>query len=648
MNNNVLISTSILNAFWENDKKDTLDLLLPFFKYSIAKNTKVGDKLDTIKITKFFKSEFGYDFVPSNIVKLMLNRLSPKILERKDNKYYLKVSLCDEIDKFDSKRKVYKERSSKIAVALLDFLTINYKGCSYTENNVNTALISFFVLKGICIIRDTEMLRLLKSSDDKLNYCIAQFILQEKKNDSEIFSYIVDMVKGFFISSAIYIQPNNESVSKAKFKNLCCYLDTSIVLNALGLKTNEEQIAATELLDMLKKENAVLCMFEHNFEEVSDIIKAYKLCLVDPYNNRSTHTLEFFDEYQYKSNDVERFLSLLRSKITSLGITIVGNPCYDEYLIDEQRFTEHIKNNITYRKDKALKRDVDSVSAIYRLRKRKFDRSIERCKHIFVTSNVKLVNVTNYYFKKEIKDNVPLLISDLNLSAISWLKSSSTNQNYPKNKLIENAVSSIAPSTQLMGLFFEKIDKLNAEGGISAEEAAIYRTNLFCKRELAKETQGDPDRMDEEMLNSIFDRFKESISINEKEQSELNYQKYLEQKEQASKPKRKALNEIEKEGEKAEKNAKLFYWILYWITTCIIALIGIYSIIIGIDSKAHFLFSGIFAIAIDIWGMIDLIFGKKSIADKIINRKIFMHKTRKMDKKRKEYEVLFGNLENFD
>lgn len=32
MNNNVLISTAMLNAYWEKEKKDTLDLLIPFVK----------------------------------------------------------------------------------------------------------------------------------------------------------------------------------------------------------------------------------------------------------------------------------------------------------------------------------------------------------------------------------------------------------------------------------------------------------------------------------------------------------------------------------------------------------------------------------------------------------------------------------------
>jgi len=46
MNNNLLTSTAMLSAFWEEENKDILDLLTPFVKYSIAITTKVNDAID--------------------------------------------------------------------------------------------------------------------------------------------------------------------------------------------------------------------------------------------------------------------------------------------------------------------------------------------------------------------------------------------------------------------------------------------------------------------------------------------------------------------------------------------------------------------------------------------------------------------------
>ena len=40
MNNNVLTSTAVLSAIWKTRNMDLLDLMLPFFEYSIAKKNE--------------------------------------------------------------------------------------------------------------------------------------------------------------------------------------------------------------------------------------------------------------------------------------------------------------------------------------------------------------------------------------------------------------------------------------------------------------------------------------------------------------------------------------------------------------------------------------------------------------------------------
>lgn len=56
MNNKTLISTAMLSAYWEKEKKDTLDLIDPFIKYSIAKTTTVGNAIDIPQLSAYFKS----------------------------------------------------------------------------------------------------------------------------------------------------------------------------------------------------------------------------------------------------------------------------------------------------------------------------------------------------------------------------------------------------------------------------------------------------------------------------------------------------------------------------------------------------------------------------------------------------------------
>ena len=306
MNNNLLISTAMLNAFWEQNQKDTLELLIPFIKYSIAKNTPVGHELNVSKIIEFFKLEFGYESMPNNVVTLLLNRLCPDILDRQKTRYKLKVSLDKDVLNFEKGHACFGERRTKVAVALKDYLNDNFASLgAQDENSSMQALISFFITNGMCVIREADLLELLKKKDDTFKYAIAQFIVHEYKKKSAVFSYIEDMVKGFFVSTVISLQPQNPTMPQSKFKGLKCFLDTRLILNALGLHLPDGKESAMQLLSMLKEKGAELCCFEHTLGEINDILDAYKMTLLNPGNSRSTHTLERFDADNYKVDDVE-------------------------------------------------------------------------------------------------------------------------------------------------------------------------------------------------------------------------------------------------------------------------------------------------------------------------------------------------------
>lgn len=63
-------------------KKDTFELLVPFVKFSIAKTTKQGEEINFSSLLEHFRKEFGYETIPSNVITLILNRMSPKVLEK--------------------------------------------------------------------------------------------------------------------------------------------------------------------------------------------------------------------------------------------------------------------------------------------------------------------------------------------------------------------------------------------------------------------------------------------------------------------------------------------------------------------------------------------------------------------------------------
>ena len=144
MNQNVLVSTAMINALWDKHHKDTLDLMLPFLKYSIAKTTKVGVQLNIDKVIEVFKEEFGYDSIPYNVIITMLNRLSPSVLSKKDREYKLVAPLDKEYADFEKRKTLYKDHRNTVGSALANYLN-EYVAPIAKPYDAESALAAFIV-----------------------------------------------------------------------------------------------------------------------------------------------------------------------------------------------------------------------------------------------------------------------------------------------------------------------------------------------------------------------------------------------------------------------------------------------------------------------------------------------------------------------
>lgn len=88
-NQNALTSTAMLAAIWEHERKDTLELILPFVTYSIGKEFSVGNRVDITYISTYLSTNLGFYDIPHSVLHKAFKRLSKrKILERKNLEFF--------------------------------------------------------------------------------------------------------------------------------------------------------------------------------------------------------------------------------------------------------------------------------------------------------------------------------------------------------------------------------------------------------------------------------------------------------------------------------------------------------------------------------------------------------------------------------
>lgn len=88
-------------------------------------------------------------------------------------------------------------------------------------------------------------------------------------------------MKGSFLASALLYAELGDVLRK--LENVTFYLDTSLLLRALGLSGQPDLIAARELLDLLYASNGRLDCFRHTLDEMSR-------CSMVPHRTRSSFT----------------------------------------------------------------------------------------------------------------------------------------------------------------------------------------------------------------------------------------------------------------------------------------------------------------------------------------------------------------------
>lgn len=373
------------------------------------------------------------------------------------------------------------------------------------------------------------------------------------------------------IANVIYMQIENDN--KSTLKNLNCYLDAPFILRVLGYKTNEENVSAKELFNLLKKYKANICCFQHNFQEVINIMTYYK----NHIGTFQESTLEHFDLKGYTESQVDMAISNLENRFKELGIKIVDTPEYteDKYsdVIDvaglEEKLREYYNNRqIGYSKDKAINNDVNSVCAINMLRKSRKFTKLENCTHIFVTTFYYLKYATKEVMK-EIDDlEIGLVIDDLDLTTFLWFKDFSKNNELPKLRLIENAIAATDPNPKIIEKANKYLEDIKRDKLITDIDGVtqLLSTNYlkYTSKEYIKMVENNPDNVTKENFEQYLKNKDDELKRTKNELIDTK-ERSIKKDVKIGAMKKNILDNAEKEIKQKTKKFSMIVKIIYYI-----------------------------------------------------------------------------------
>ena len=117
-------------------------------------------------------------------------------------------------------------------------------------------LLSFFDQYGNSVALSVENLRQIQAKGNEICYFIGKFILSENEKESVLMDYILELVRGYFVTMALYLQADNPDVTRSSFSDVTFFLDTRILLAYLGYKTEEENNSVQLMVRSIQRAGA--------------------------------------------------------------------------------------------------------------------------------------------------------------------------------------------------------------------------------------------------------------------------------------------------------------------------------------------------------------------------------------------------------
>ena len=543
-NNSALISTAMLSAIFEENKQDNVALLVPFIIKIIYDDSSVSEK----EIVEKMQNVYSFNNFPHAIVKIIINRLKKQqIIKQKNGKYIFITDVSKIVQEFNDRLEKSKKEIEEIIRGLTDYfkkntnLKLNYLEC-------RNSFAKFLDQNGYLLYEDMGNSTRINKNIDNITYHIGRFINEHIEKQDIIYSYLVNIIEGSLIANALYVNIDNQN--NTDLKKLTCFFDTPFMLRVLELKLPDENKSALELVDLLKELNVKIKCFRHNYNEIEYILEDY----LKNYGKPQEKTLENLILKNYSESDVRHLLNSLDTVFANLGIEIVEVPDYDEkkykHIIDEKQLNKNLFN--TYKNKqinpKTIENDVKSVSAIMRLRDGKEYRKLEDCNAIFVTTNKDIRNETNKLLNLDVNFKISPVVSDMDLTAIVWLKSMINNKNLPEMKLTENAMAAIKPSSALRKKFHQSLSNLKTSKTDVTPET-LY--NLLCSNYYVEDLMIN--------VNGDIKKINPGVLINTYEETLKKNSLLTEQDNKLSKENEELINQLLRKEEDDKKYRKNIY-----------------------------------------------------------------------------------------
>ena len=511
----VFINLAILKSNWDNHGNSIIDNFMPIVGRAIQllPDQEIAEEDLKLKI-----ADFSGLTIPTGALSVLIRRASKEkygFVTRRD-RLFVKNNARLEQFKFEENWQRVQHDIVELKLDFRAFLDSSGRA-GRTEIEFDDAFIQTLADVAPRIV-GAALRKSNYANDfiaDSMHYLVSEYIVCREKEDRPIFKKLMNIAQGALLAELLYY--SDESVILRKMATVRVFLDTGVALSILGLGDSHESTSVNELIAMLQKMDAKLCMFSSTYNELHGILTAASVEARRGWRQmryRPGDVFEYFSRERFQSSDIELYIAQLQDKLKAKGINIEQLPeIINEVHLDVAKLNAYIESEIPEQKQNSRDHDLRVLTAINQIRNGQPKKFIEDCGAIFVTNNSALARSSVKFFNEELGvSDAPVCIPNHVFTMLMWLKSVNKKPNLPSEIVIANAIAALQPSEALWKNYVAEGARLRERGEITENDYIVLARALEAKEVLMELTSGDATAVTAGTVMDVLRRAKEELN----------------------------------------------------------------------------------------------------------------------------------------
>lgn len=507
MGANVLAGLAVVGVNYDVDR-DALDIFLPLVADRIYNSR--DSAVSAVDVRASITSHFGL-LLPTTVVRTLLTRLSRRGALVANRGVYTP----------DKERLAsYDLTSSSLALAIEERHLLD-QGVAFAQDRFGQAMspdefevallefiaanivpMTLWALDGVSLPRDTA------SAGRQM--IVGEFVQDDHYRDQRVFRHLISLTKGSLLSSALGLPDLAET--RARITQLHLYFDTRLVLRLIGACGPSRRDFAQELATFASEAGITLKCFEHNVKEIRGVLAACEAAVRARRGSYYGEAVEYMVASGWEPSDVALLSGNLEEVLERSGVQVVSKPEHEaRFTTDEPALGALLDSEVHYRNKSARDADIDSLTAIHRLRQGREMYRIERCRAIFVTTNTSLAQASRIWARDEgvSRGAVPLAMIDHELAAFLWLKTGLQDSDIVEKTLAVAAIAATEPDERIWRQYAARIEALLDQGAVSVDEYVLLRQSSLARSILVNRTGSEVEAFAEDTVKFVLSHAKD-------------------------------------------------------------------------------------------------------------------------------------------